>query len=100
MLPYNECATHPWRHLLDARLLAEVLGITDTETHEAMQELREKLCAEPSIAGTKERPCSFAKDRKKAEKEGWAYDYDEALEEQMLATQQLQLASVGIWLPA
>ena len=100
MLPYNECATDPWRHILDARLLAEVLGITDTETHEAMQELREKLCAEPSIAGTKGRACSFAKDRKKAEKEGWPYDYDDALEAQLLATQRLQLASVGIWLPA
>ena len=100
MLPYNECATDPWRHILDARLLAEVLGITDKETHIAMQELREKLGAEPSIAGTKGRACSFAKDRKKAEKEGWPYDYDDALEAQMLATQRLQLASVGIWLPA
>ena len=67
MLPYNECADDAWRHILDARLLAEVLGITDKETHIAMQELREKLCAEPSIAGTKLKKnfCNLENERKK-----------------------------------
>ena len=98
--PYNECASDAWRHILDARLLAEVLGITDPETHQAMQRLREMLSDEPSITGTKVRPCSFAQDRRDAASRCVPYDYDDALEEQMLATQQLQLASVGIWLPA
>ena len=100
MLPYNECANDAWRHILDARLLAEVLGITDEETHRAMQRLREMLSDEPSITGTKDKPCSYAKDKKDAEKRGVPYDYDDAFEAQMLATQQLKLASVGIWLPA
>ncbi len=100
MLPYNECANDAWRHILDARLLAEVLGITDEETHRAMQRLREMLSDEPSITGTKDKPCSYAKDKKDAEKRGVPYDYDDALEEQALKTQQLQLASVGTWLPA
>ena len=98
--PYNECASDAWRHVLDARLLAEVLGITDEETHRAMQRLREMLSDEPSITGTKARRCSFAQDKRDAASRGVPYDYDDALEEQMLATQQLQLASVGIWLPA
>ena len=100
LLPYNECATDAWRHVLDARLLAEVLGITDTETHQAMQRLREMLSDEPSITGTKVRSCFFAQDKKDAASRGVPYDYDDALEAQMLATQQLKLASVGIWLPA
>ena len=98
--PYNECANDAWRHILDARLLAEVLGITDTETHEAMQRLREMLSDEPSITGTKVRRCSFAQDKRDAASRGVPYDYDDVLEAQLLATQQLQLASVGIWLPA
>ena len=100
MLPYNECASDPWRHILDARLLAEVLGITDEETHQAMQRLREMLSDEPSITGTKVRPCSFSQDKKDAASRGVPYDYDDALEDEALKTQQLQLASVGIWLPA
>ncbi|RKU32319.1 hypothetical protein C6495_10940 [Candidatus Poribacteria bacterium] len=100
MLPYNECASDIWRHILDARLLAEVLGITDVETHRAMQRLREMLSEEPSIAGTTETPCSFARDKKDAAARSVPYDYDDALEEQALKTQQLQLASVGTWLPA
>ena len=98
--PYNESAVDPWRHILDARLLSEVLGITDEETHRAMQRLREMLSEEPSITGTKVRPCSFAQDKKDAASRGVPYDYDDGLEAEMLATQQLQLASVGIWLPA
>ena len=98
--PYNECASDAWRHILDARLLAEVLGITDEETHRAMQCLREMLSDEPSITGTNVRRCSFAQDKRDAASRGVPYDYDDALEAEMLATQQLQLASVGIWLPA
>ena len=98
--PYNECAFDAWRHILDARLLAEVLGITDEEAHRAMQRLREMLSDEPSITGTKARRCSFAQDKKDAASRGVPYDYDDALEAQRLATQQLKLASVGIWLPA
>ena len=100
MLPYNECASDAWRHILDARLLAEVLGITDEETHRAMQRLREMLSDEPSITGTKDKPCSFAKDKKDAAKRGVPYDYDDALEEQALKTQQLQLKFAEIYLPA
>ena len=98
--PYNECASDAWRHILDARLLAEVLGITDEKTHRAMQRLREMLSDEPSITGTKARRCSFAQDKKDAASRGVPYDYDDALEDEALKTQQLQLASVGIWLPA
>ena len=98
--PYNECASDAWRHILDARLLAEVLGITDEETHRAMQRLREMLSDEPSITGTKNKLCSFAKDKKDAEKRGVPYAYDDALEEQALKTQQLGLKSAEIYLPA
>ena len=98
--PYNECASDAWRHVLDARLLAEVLGITDEETHRAMQRLREMLSDEPSITGTKNKLCSFAKDKKDAAKRGVPYDYDDALEAEALKTQQLGLKSAEIYLPA
>ena len=97
--PYNECASDAWRHVLDARLLAEVLGITDEETHRAMQRLREMLSDEPSITGTKNKLCSFAKDKKDAEKRGVPYAYDDALEAQALAEMQAALARNGISLP-
>ena len=97
--PYNECASDAWRHILDARLLAEVLGITDVETHRAMQRLREMLSDEPSITGTKNKLCSFAKDKKDAEKRGVPYDYDDVLEAQALAEMQAALARNGISLP-
>ena len=97
--PYNECASDAWRHILDARLLAEVLGITDVETHRAMQRLREMLSDEPSITGTKNKLCSFAKDKKDAAKRGVPYDYDEALEAEALAEMQAALARNGISLP-
>ena len=97
--PYNECASDAWRHILDARLLAEVLGITDEETHRAMQRLREMLSDEPSITGTKNKLCSFAKDKKDAEKRGVPYDYDDALEAEALAEMQAALARNGISLP-
>ena len=97
--PYNECASDAWRHVLDARLLAEVLGITDVETHRAMQRLRVMLSDEPSITGTKNKLCSFAKDKKDAAKRGVPYDYDEALEAQALAEMQAALARNGISLP-
>ena len=99
MKPYNECASDAWRHILDARLLAEVLGITDEETHRAMQRLREMLSDEPSITGTKNKPCSFAKDKKDAAKRGVPYAYDDALEAEALKTQQLGLKSAEIYLP-
>ena len=97
--PYNECASDAWRHILDARLLAEVLGITDEETHRAMQRLREMLSDEPSITGTKQTSCCYEKDKRDAASRGVPYDYDDAAEAKALKTQQLQLASVGIWLP-
>ena len=84
---------------MDARLLAEVLGITDEETHRAMQRLREMLSDEPSITGTKNKPCSFAKDKKDAEKRGVPYAYDDASEAQALAEMQAALARNGISLP-
>ena len=93
MLPYNECKADPWRHILDARLLAEVLGITDKETHKAMQHLREMLCAEPTIAGTKleKNFCNLEKEREKFALGGCA-----EVDAKALATQQLKLASVGV----
>ena len=97
--PYNECASDAWRHILDARLLAEVLGITNPETHRAMQRLREMLSDEPSIAGTKARPCSFAQDKRDAEKRGVPYDYDDKAEAQALKAQQDDLRVLDIWLP-
>lgn len=63
MNPYNECATDAWRHVLDARLLAAVLGITEAEVHRGMQRSREMLCAEPSITGTERQPAKLAAER-------------------------------------
>ena len=97
--PYNECASDAWRHILDARLLAEVLGITDPETHQAMQRLREMLSDEPSITGTKASPCSFAQDKRDAASRGVPYDYDDALEAAALQHEQRTLEMRGIYLP-
>ena len=96
MLPYNECKSDEWRHVLDARLLAEVLGITDEATHKAMQDLREMLCAEPTIAGTKleENFCNLEEERKKFNLDGNA-----TVDADALKMQKRKLASVGIWLP-
>ncbi len=90
MRPYNESHWDAWRHILDAQLLAEVFGITDTAVHEAMQMLREMLSAEPSIAGTKKAICELDVE---AAKHG--YPDDSAA----LATQQLNLQLRGIPLP-
>ena len=90
MLPYNECRWDAWRHILDARLLSEVLGIDEPAVHEAMQTLREMLSAEPSITGDKQSVCDLA-----AEREEYGYADDSAI----LATQQLQLRMRGIPLP-
>ena len=90
MLPYRECHWDAWRHILDARLLAEVLGITDTAVHEAMHRLRTMLSAEPSIAGETQSLCNL-----EAEREEYGYPDDSAA----LATQQLQLKMQGIPLP-
>ena len=97
MLPYNECKADPWRHILDARLLAEVLGITDKETHKAMQNLREMLCAEPTIAGTKleKNFCNLEEEREKFALGGCA-----AVDAEALAAQQGALKDAGISLPA
>ena len=96
MLPYNECAHDEWRHILDARLLAEVLGITDKETHIAMQELREKLCAEPSIAGTKLKKnfCNLEKERKKFNLGG-----SEEADAKALERERRTLETQGIYYP-
>ena len=101
MLPYNECANDPWRHILDARLLAEVFGITDPETHRAMHKLREMLSDEPSIAGTKleKNFCDFAKDKKDAEKRGVPYDYDDEAEAKALQRERRTLETQGIYYP-
>ena len=95
MLPYNESVRDKWRHVLDARLLAEVLGITDESTHRAMQGLREMLCAEPTIAGTKKETCDLEAEREKYNLGGSA-----EADAKALATQQLKLEMAGIWLPA
>ena len=95
MLPYHRSADDAWRHVLDARLLAEVLGITDEETHRAMQRLREMLCAEPTIAGTKKETCDLEAEREKYNLGGSA-----EADAKALATQQLKLEMAGIWLPS
>ena len=99
MKPYNECADDAWRHILDARLLSEVLGITDAATHQAMQTLRELLSIEPSIAGTKKARCCYAEDRKKAARSGVPYAYDDDVEARALSAMQVELAGAGIYLP-
>ena len=56
MLPFNQMDTDPTRHELDRLLLAEVLGITETErpdVHEGLALLRKMLSQEPSIHGGK-----------------------------------------------
>ena len=95
MLPYHRSADDAWRHVLDARLLSEVLGITDESTHRAMQRLREMLCAEPTIAGTKKETCDLEAEREKYNLGGSA-----EVDAKALATQQLKLKMAGIWLPA
>ena len=87
---YNECATDAWRHVLDARLLSEVLGIADSEVHRGMQRLREMLCAEPSIAGTKQHPADLAAERVPGSEEE---------DRQALAREQRSLSLRGIPLP-
>ena len=94
MLPYNECVWDDWRHVLDARLLAEVLGITDEETHRGMQNLRETLCAEPTIAGTKQKVCDLEKERDDFNLGGCP-----DAELRHLAAQRAQLEAQGIWMP-
>ena len=59
MLPFNECVHDPVRHELDTDLLTEVLGIKDLGVLTAMQTLRERLCAEPSIHGGKKSKCDL-----------------------------------------
>ena len=97
MLPYNECQYDEWRHVLDARLLAEVLGITDPEPHQAMQNLREMLCAEPTIAGTKleKNFCNLEEEREEFNIGGSADEDKKALQRE-----QRTLRTLGIWLPA
>ena len=95
MLPYHRSADDAWRHVLDARLLAEVLGITDESTHRAMQRLREMLCAEPTIAGTSKKVHNLEAEREKYNLGGSA-----EADAKALATQQLKLKMAGIWLPA
>ena len=94
MLPYNECAWDEWRHVLDARLLSEVLDITDRETQEAMQNLREMLCAEPTIAGTKKSTCDLEAERAKFDLGGCPVADKRALD-----AQQARLRQRGIYLP-
>ena len=95
MLPYNESVRDKWRHVLDARLLAEVLGITDESTHREMQRLREMLCEEPTIAGTKKETCDL-----EAEREKYNLGGSPETDAKALATQQLKLKMAGIWLPS
>ncbi len=70
MLPLNECASDPVRHELDAALLTEVLGITDSTVNQGMQTLREMLCAEPSIHGAKKSTCDLDAELAKLKRKG------------------------------
>jgi len=76
--------------VLDARLLSEVLGIADSEVHRGMQRLRDMLCAEPSIAGTKQHPANLAAERGPG---------SEVEDRQALACEQRALSLRGIPLP-
>lgn len=70
MLPFNEAAHDPVRHELDNRLLNEVLDITSEDAHNAVNRLRELLCAEPSIHGGKKSTCNLEKEWEKLKKKG------------------------------
>ena len=70
MLPFNECAHDAVRHELDTALLTKVLGITTSAVHEAMQTLREMLCAEPSIHGGKQSRCNLGAELATLKKKG------------------------------
>ena len=56
MLPFNQMFEDRVRQELDRRLLSEVLGLSEAthpEVHTGLHQLRERLCAEPSIHGGK-----------------------------------------------
>ena len=99
MKPLRECATDPWRHVLDARLLAEVLGITDDETHKALHALRKTLSQEPSIKGTVKRQCNLANERQQLREKGIELPGSEADDAAALKAQQQHLIRGGIYLP-
>ena len=75
-------------------LLSEVLGITDRDTHEAMQNLREMLCAEPTIAGTKKSTCDL-----EAERAAFDLGGCPVADKRALDAQQARLRQRGIYLP-
>ena len=57
MLPFNQMFEDGVRQELDRRLLSEVLGLseeTHPDVHAGLHQLRERLCAEPSIHGGKQ----------------------------------------------
>jgi len=93
---YQESVSDPWRHILDARLFSEVLGITNERTHRELQDLRRLLCNEPIVAGDKKEICCFMKDRKKAATNGWDYIHDDAAEMKALEEQKVLLVESGI----
>ncbi len=62
MMPFYKIEDDTARIELDRRLLSEVLGLgedTHPEVHEGIDLLRAKLCAEPSICGTKHSKCDL-----------------------------------------
>lgn len=70
MLPFNEMKDDPVRQELDRLLLSEVLGFgedTHPEVHKGIDLLRAKLCAEPSICGTKNSKCDLEAEAQKLE---------------------------------
>ncbi len=99
MKPLRECDEDTWRHILDARLLAEVLGITDDETHKALHTLREMLSQEPSIKGTVKRQCNLANEREKLRARGIQLPGSEADDAAALKAQQQRLIRDDIYLP-
>ena len=99
MKPLRECDKDPWRHVLDARLLAEVLGITDDETHKSLHALRKTLSQEPSIKGTVKRQCNLAKERQQLREKGIELPGSEADDAAALKAQQQHLIREDIYLP-
>ncbi len=98
MKPFNECKNDEWRHVLDARLLLEVFGISEITVHKAMQKLRKMLSAEPSVHAEKQSICNLSTEREKLEQRGIILTGSEAEDERALETEMVALAERGILL--
>ena len=99
MKPLRECDEDKWQHILDARLLAEVLGITDDETHKALHAMRKTPSQEPRIKGTVKRQCNLANERRQLREKGIELPGSETADAAALRAQQQRLIRDDIHLP-